>query len=180
VPRTTVLGKGGVMSDRILVAYASKHGSTREVAEAVARRLEEHDLDVELRAAATVDDLVAYDGVVLGAALYMGRMVGGAREFLRRHHAELAERPFGIYAMGPLTTSHDDVEGAMKQLEAGLAKAPDIHPITKAIFGGVVDPAQLRFPFNRMHASDARDWNAIDVWADGVAAAVRSALVAPS
>jgi hypothetical protein len=43
------------------------------------------------------------------------------------------------------------------------------------IFGGAVDPAKLRWPFNRMPASDARDWQAIDAWADAVAALGREA-----
>ena len=36
----------------------------------------------------------------------------------------------------------------------------------------MIDPAKLRFPFNRMAASDARDWEAIAGWADEVASLV--------
>jgi menaquinone-dependent protoporphyrinogen oxidase len=162
------------MADSVLVAYASRHGSTRQVAEAVARRLETHDVHVEVRPAADVRSVSEYDAVVLGAALYTGRMVVEARRFLRRHHTELSDRPVAVYAMGPLTMSDDDVAGATRQLEAGLAKVPDLHPLTSAIFGGVVDPAQLRFPFNRMKASDARDWRAVDEWSDEVAALLRA------
>jgi len=45
-------------------------------------------------------------------------------------------------------------------------------PVSVTIFGGVVDPEQLGFPFSRMPASDARDWGAIRAWADEVAAAL--------
>jgi menaquinone-dependent protoporphyrinogen oxidase len=160
------------MNDTILVAYASKHGSTRDVAQVIAKRLELQGLRVERRPAAEVRDVGEYGAVVLGAALYTGRMVADARRFLRRHHTELAQRPFAIFAMGPLTTGEHDVAGAMKQLDAGLAKLPDLHPVTTAIFGGVVDPAQMRFPLNKMKASDARDWQAIEEWGDEVAAGV--------
>ena len=162
------------MTDRVLVAYASKHGSTRQVAEAVARRLETHGVQGEVRPAADVRSLAEYDAVVLGAALYTGRMVVDARRFLRRHHTELSERPVAVYAMGPLTMSDGDVAGATRQLEEGLARVPDLHPITSAIFGGVVDPTLLRFPFNRMKASDARDWRAVDEWSDEVAELLRA------
>ncbi len=57
----------------ILVAYATKRGSTREVAESVAETLRERGFAVDLQPAATIDGLGPYDGVVLGTALYMGR-----------------------------------------------------------------------------------------------------------
>ena len=41
--------------------------------------------------------------------------------------------------------------------------------VAVAIFGGVVDPRKLSFPFNHMPASDARDWEAIHAWTDEVA-----------
>ena len=46
---------------------------------------------------------------------------------------------------------------------------PRVAPVAVTIFGGVVDPEQLRFPFSRMAPSDARDWDAIAAWADEVA-----------
>ena len=57
----------------LLVAYGSKHGSTQEVAEAIAKRLTKKGFEVELRRAAEVADLTPYDGVVLGGALYFGQ-----------------------------------------------------------------------------------------------------------
>jgi hypothetical protein len=55
------------------------------------------------------------------------------------------------------------------QLDKALAKVPEVRPRSIAVFGGVIDPAKLRFPLSRMPASDARDWDAIDEWADDVA-----------
>jgi menaquinone-dependent protoporphyrinogen oxidase len=164
--------KGGVMDGPVLVTYASSHGSTREVAGAVAGRLREHGLRAELVPAGDVRSLDGYDAVVLGAALYMGRLHADARRFLRRHHGELEQRTTAIFAMGPRTLSEKDVASARHQLDAGLAALPLLRPVEVAIFGGVVDPAQLRFPFSRMPASDARDWTEIEAWADRVAAAL--------
>ena len=39
------------MTALILVAYATKHGSTKEVAEAITTRLREHGLEVDIRPA---------------------------------------------------------------------------------------------------------------------------------
>jgi menaquinone-dependent protoporphyrinogen oxidase len=152
----------------VLIAYATKRGSTQEVAEAVATTLREKRLQVELRPAGEVVDVAPYDAVVLGAALYMGRLHGDARKLLKRQRDALATKPLAVFAMGPLTLADKDVADARKQLEKGLDHAGVVPDVT-AIFGGVIDPAKLRFPLNRMPASDARDWSAIHAWAERVA-----------
>jgi len=71
--------------------------------------------------------------------------------------------------MGPGTLSKKDVQGSRKQLDRHLAQVPEIEPVSTAIFGGVVDPTQLSFPFSHMPASDTRDWGSIGAWAEEVA-----------
>jgi menaquinone-dependent protoporphyrinogen oxidase len=57
-----------------------------------------------------------------------------------------------------------------------LLKFPWFVPVGIEIFGGMFDPAKLRFPMNlipalkQMPASDIRDWTAIRAWAHGLAA----------
>ena len=41
------------------------------------------------------------------------------------------------------------------------------------IFGGVVDPRELHFPFSHMPATDARDWAEIESWAREIASGFR-------
>jgi menaquinone-dependent protoporphyrinogen oxidase len=153
------------MPPSILITYATKYGSTRQMADAIAATLGESGFRVVVEPAAGVHDLGSYDAVVLGTALYMGRPHADARRFLKRHHGALAGLPVAVFAMGPLKTGDDDVEGAKKQLMQALAKVSDVSPVATAIFGGVVDPKKLRFPFNRMEVSDARDWRVIEAWA---------------
>jgi menaquinone-dependent protoporphyrinogen oxidase len=153
-----------------LVAYASKHGSTREVAERVAEVMRRSGLDVDVMPAANVGHLRGYDPVVLGGALYTGRLHKDARSFLARHRDALSVRSVAVFAMGPRTNEPADVAGSRAQLDRTLAKTPEIEPVSVAIFGGVVDPDKLRFPFNRMPASDARDWPAIEAWAAALTA----------
>jgi len=161
------------MKDAILVAYATKHGSTKEVCEAVARALVDEGLSVDVGPAAHIDDPGGYRGVVLGSALYMGRAHADARRFLKRHRTALSRVPVAVFGIGPLTTAEKDVASARAQLERALAKTPELAPFSTAIFGGVVDPSVLRFPFDHMPAGDARDWEAIDAWGRELAAAFR-------
>jgi menaquinone-dependent protoporphyrinogen oxidase len=157
---------------QILVASATKHGSTRQVAEAVAQRLRNHGLAVEVAWAAEVDGIATrYDAVVVGGSLYTGRWHRDALRLLAREHDALQAIPVAIFALGPKTANSDDIAGSRRQLDAALAKVPHIEPVAIAVFGGKVDPKVLRFPFSRLPASDARDWTAIDEWADELAAA---------
>jgi menaquinone-dependent protoporphyrinogen oxidase len=159
--------------ERVLVAYATKRGSTREVAESVAETLRTTGLDVDVHPAGRERDLSAYDGVVVGGSLYMGRWHRDARRFLARHRRTLANVPVAVFAIGPLRLEQDELAESRRQLDRALADMPGVSPVSVAVFGGVVDPAKLRFPFNRMPASDARDWDAIRAWAEHVSERLR-------
>jgi menaquinone-dependent protoporphyrinogen oxidase len=119
--------------------------------------------------AADVGHLHRYDGVVLGGALYMGRLHKDARRFLNRHKDDLPVRSLAVFAMGPRTLDDAEVTSSRAQLEHALAAAPGLTPVSIAIFGGVVAPDTIRFPLSRMPASDARDWAAIEAWATELA-----------
>ena len=156
------------MSGTILIAYGSKHGSTQEVAHAVADELQAHGVDVETLPAREVDDLRPYTGVVVGGSIYMGRWHADAIGLLERHKYALSELPLAVFGMGPRTLEQHDVESAMGQLRHSLAAVPEVEPTAVAVFGGVINPRALRFPFSRMPASDARDWDEIRAWAAGL------------
>lgn len=79
--------------------------------------------------------------------------------------------------MGPLSVEDHDLESSRRQLERALAAVPEVAPFSIAIFGGVVDPTKLHFPFSRMPASDARDWDAIRDWAQRLATTIEGRLL---
>jgi menaquinone-dependent protoporphyrinogen oxidase len=158
------------MSDSILVAYATRHGSTQEVAEAVAATLRECGLEVDIQPMRKVRTLARYNAVVLGAPLYMFRWHKDARRFLSRHHEALTERPVAIFALGPFTSGDEEEwQGSREQLNKELAEFPWLTPIALEVFGGKFDPAKLHFPYKlfmrQVPASDLRDWTAIRAWA---------------
>ena len=163
------------MSASVLVAYATRYGSTQEVAEAVAATLREGGLQVELQSAGEVRSVEEYQAVVLGTALYMFRLHKDARRFLTRHREALSKQPVAIFATGPFNNDEKEWQGVRAQLDKELAMFPWLTPVAQEIFGGKFDPAKLRFPYNlvpylkRLPASDIRDWTAIRAWARSVA-----------
>lgn len=159
----------------ILVAYATRHGSTIDVAQHVADRLRDAGLSADFQRMSDVRAIDGYRAVVLGAPLYTGRWHRDARRFLRRHRGELATRMVAVFALGPRTLDAKDVRDSRAQLDRSLAKVPEVHPSLLEVFGGVIDPAELRFPFSRLPASDARDWHAIDGFADRIVQEVSAA-----
>jgi menaquinone-dependent protoporphyrinogen oxidase len=163
----------------VLVVYATRYGSTASVARAIAERLREHGLRVDVSPAAEIGSVAGYDAVVIGGALYMGHWHRDARRFLHRHRALLTCVPVAVFGMGPVTDTQADVDGSRRQLERALLHVPEVTPVDVAIFGGVIDPATLHFPFSHMKAHDGRDWDAIDRWADGLAVQVGAAVVEP-
>ncbi len=164
------------MSASILVAYATKYGSTQEVANAVAMTLRERGQEVDIQPARAVRTLTGNSAVVLGAPLYMFRWHKDALHFLSRHRKALMERPVGIFALGPFHDEEKERREARAQLDKELAKFPWLSPVAVEIFGGKYDPAKLRFPLNllpalkQMAASDIRDWTAIGRWASDLIA----------
>jgi menaquinone-dependent protoporphyrinogen oxidase len=134
-----------------------------------ARRLRKSGLEVELRCAAEVEDLTPYDGIAMRGTLYFGRLHEDAARLLVKHRRKLAERPPAVFALVPKTADPQGLAGSRAQLDRALARVPEVELRSIAVVGGVVDATRLRFPLNRMPASDARDWAAIDEWADDVA-----------
>lgn len=163
------------MASKVLVAYATKYGSTREVAEAVAARLLRHGLEAELRPAREVRSLADYGAVVLGAPLYMLRWHKDAHGLLSRLRQELAARPVAVFALGPWNDVEGEWQEVRAQLDKALARHPWLRPVSVEVVGGRFDPARLSFPWNlvpalrRMPPSDVRDWDAIGDWAGELA-----------
>ncbi|HEX2912001.1 MAG TPA: flavodoxin domain-containing protein [Chloroflexia bacterium] len=175
------------MSAPILVAYATRYGSTEEVAKAVGAVLREQGLEVEVRPARQVSAIEMYSAVVLGAPFYVGRWHKEALDFLAKYSRTLAERPLAIFALGPLHDDENEWQDANDQLGKELASFPGLSPLTLKVFGGKYDKATLHLPdrlisflpdtpLKNMPSTDLRDWKVMNTWAGSLAVKLQPAL----
>lgn len=169
------------MPTAVLVGYATRYGSTQEVAEAIAATLRECGLTVDIQLLREVQTLAEYRAVVLGAPLFMFHWHKDALRFLSRHREALTQRPVAVFALGPTHDPYDAEEwqASGAQLAKELAKFPWLTPVALEMFGGKYDPAKLGFPIKALAgdvpASDIRDWAAVRAWASSLAAQLEAA-----
>ena len=157
----------------LLVAYASKTGSTQEVAEAVTHELQQQGYEVDLMSARDVKEIKKYTGVVLGTAVRMNRPVGEAMKFIKKFSDELNTIPTVLFSLG--LTMKENTPASRQAAEDALDSiTEEIRPIEIATFGGNLDISKLlpimRFAFSQdksgnLAEGDYRDWDAIRSWA---------------
>ena len=161
---------------RALVAYASKHGGTAEIAEAIASELRDRGVDVEARPAADVRDLSGFDAVVIGSALYMNRWQGDAIDVLKRMEREGVRRPVWLFSSGP-TGGTAESNAKVSEALAGQPPAPGdagkrgarLGIMGHATFGGRVGDEMNGLLERWMPRGDWRDFDAVRVWAATIA-----------
>jgi menaquinone-dependent protoporphyrinogen oxidase len=164
-------------SKSILLAYATRFGSTQEVAEAITATLREAGIEVELQAMQDVESLDGYDAIVLGAALYNTRWHQDAHQFLTKHQESLKQRPVAIFTLGPLNTSDAAKRNSRRQLDKELAKYPWLKPAALEVFAGKYDPSKPGMGFfeRLLPARDYRNWEAMRAWANALPAQLEPA-----
>lgn len=150
---------------KVLVTYATKNGSTTEVAQALVSRLREHNCSVDIQAAKEVRNLKGIDCLVVGAPIYSGRWLSAAHRILKQlSKLGTEQRPaLAIFALGP--RSNETPENWLvpqAQFDRALGKHPSLKPVSKALFGGADPP-------KKSPRRDIRDWKAIRSWADELA-----------
>jgi menaquinone-dependent protoporphyrinogen oxidase len=161
---------------KVLVGYASEHGSTRDIAQRIAAKLEEGGNEVDTLPLDQVRNLGRYDVVVLGSAIHNQNWLAPATRFVSRNLDTLATRPVWLFSVGmPGALPRPLRRLAMKEELKVIADFREsISPRDHRLFSGVVDPAQLsllgRLLFRAVGGryGDFRDWMEIDEWASKI------------
>lgn len=165
----------------VLVGYASRFGSTHEIAERIAATLRARGLTADVRPVDELDDVRSYDGVVIGSGVYDGTWTRAAGALVRTHARVLAEKPVWLFSVGSFGDSHPLIGRLMRKEPKEIEEfEQSIHPRDYRVFAGVIDlehwPAWARLIFRGLggHSGDNRHWPEIDAWAEEIALAIRA------
>jgi menaquinone-dependent protoporphyrinogen oxidase len=155
---------------KVLVASASKHGSTEEIAAAVGEVLRAHGLQVDVKRMEDVDTVFPYDAYVLGSAVYVGSWLRRATRFVDEHAELISTRPTWLFSSGPI----GDAPHAATELFDAADLVDRTHARDHRQFGGKLDKEQLNLGERaaagllRVPSGDSRQWDAIIAWATAV------------
>jgi menaquinone-dependent protoporphyrinogen oxidase len=164
---------------RVLVSAASEHGSTTEIARVIGDRLADKGLAVDIVPPGVVDSIEDYDAVILGSAVYVGRWLVPARDFVPRFLDALAGRPVWLFSSGPVGDPSRKLVRSMDQDPVDVANIRQVIRVRgHRMFAGKLDPKLLSVPQRvavmvfRGTRGDFRNWTEVTQWADSIAEAL--------
>lgn len=160
------------MDKKVLIAYGSKHGATREIGERIGKKLEEKNFVVDVLSANKVGDLSEYGAVLVGSGVYIGQWLKEAVKFVKSNEKDLSNMPVWIFSSGP--TGEGDVAELVQgwKIPRSIQENIDkIKPNGVVVFHGALDDGKLswleKWMIGKVGAAkgDFRDWGHIDQWA---------------
>lgn len=172
------------MSNKILVTYASRAGSTAEVAEAIGKTLSEGGAQVDVMPMKDVKDLTIYQAVVAGSAIRGSKWLPEAMQFIQTHRSTLARKPFAMFTVC-ITMAMKNAEKYRSGVMGWVAPVRAlVKPVDEGFFAGMLDFSKLPFNWDTLMLrltvalgifprGDHRDWNAIHNWAKGLRSVLR-------
>ena len=161
----------------MFVGYASKHGGTAEIADAIGATLRHAGHDADVVPCSGAVENVDYDAFVLGSALYAGSWLSDALGFVDRYADTVSSRPCWLFSSGPLGEPAEIGEEQPAELGDLTAR---LHPRWHTVFPGRYDPDLVGFGERmimkavKAEPGDYRDWEAIGAWAREIASELSS------
>ena len=161
------------MGKRVLITYASKYGSTGGVADAIGKELCSKGLATDVVLIKNANNVSSYQGVVIGSAIYRGKWLSEALDFVEKNRDILLQVPVA-YFLVCMTLSRPTEENrtqVLSYMDPILTAVPEIKPVGIGTFAGALDYNNLSWINKKILESkgspegDFRDWNAIRTWA---------------
>ncbi len=161
------------MEKRVLVAYASKYGSTGGVADAIGKELCSKEVAADVLLIKNVRNISSYQAVVIGSPIYMGKWMSEAVDFLKKNKDILSQVPVAYFlvCMTLSQPTEKNRDKALSYMDPILKAVPEIKPVEIGTFAGSMDYTNLSWLNQKILKSkgtpegDFRDWNAIRAWA---------------
>ncbi len=163
----------GKMEKKVLVTYASKYGSTGGVAEAIGKELCAKGVNADVVLIKNANNIGSYQGVVIGSAIYMGKWMSDAIDFVNKNQDILRQMPVAYFLVCMTLSQPTEEKRAqvLSYMDPILKAAPKIKPVGIGTFAGALDYNNLSWLNKKILRSkgtpegDFRDWNAIRAWA---------------
>ena len=177
---------------KTLVTYATKAGSTKEIAEFIGRKLADGGIPADVLNVSSVSDPAQYDAFVIGSAVYMFHWMKEARAFVLRNRSILSSKAVWLFSSGPVGNLQTDSKGRDLR-DASVSGPKEIDELMQAakprehrVFFGAIYSDKLggtmglayrvmrrsKSVRESMPDGDYRDWKSIGDWAVGIAAAL--------
>ena len=174
---------------KVLVAYASKAGSTKGIAEFIGQKLQEAGIPAEVHDVRSVQRPQDYDAFVVGSALYMFHWMKEARQFVLKNQSALTNKPVWLFSSGPVGLQEKDPKGRDVR-DVAVSGPKEINELCEAakprdhyVFFGSLHSEKvggaMGLAYRVMRRSkavresmpdgDYRDWKNIEAWVNGIA-----------
>ena len=161
---------------KVLVAYASRYGSTCGVADAIGKELCNRGAAVDVCMLKNIGDLNPYRGVVVGSAVYKGKWLPEAVDFVERNRGVLRQLPVAYFlvCITMCKPTEENRHKALAYLDPVLKAVPQVQPVKVGTFAGALDYSNLSWPIEAIMKlkgapeGDFRHWDVIRAWATGL------------
>jgi len=167
-------------TNKILIAYASRSGTTEEIACFIEKIFIELNFNVEIKPIKSVTDLKVYNAVIIGSAIQYDTWLPEVRQFIKNNLNTLTKLPVSFY-FSCLTLSQQSQKTRLKALTYSNklnSLFPQLKPVSVGQFAGVLNYSKLSFlyrfifkavmPILGVKEGDYRNWGAIKEWAEDV------------
>jgi menaquinone-dependent protoporphyrinogen oxidase len=166
-------GGGKDLERKVLVAYASKYGSTGGVADAIGKELCDKGAAADVALIKNANNIGSYQGVIIGGAIYMGKWMSEAVDFVQKNKDTLCKVPVAYFlvCMTLSQPAENNRAKVLSYMDPILKAVPEIKPVGIGTFAGAMDYNNLSWISKKILKSkgtpegDFRDWNDIRAWA---------------
>lgn len=160
------------MNDKsnILVVYATRSGSTAEVAETIAEEFRKNGATVDVFNAKDKPTVKGYSAVVIGSSIRFSSWLPEAVNFIKLNKEYLDNVPVAYFNCGIFIVQEDSTKQAEVKKYNNSAKAI-VKPLAEMSFAGNIDMKKLGFVDRNITKAigisdgDKRDFASIRQWA---------------
>lgn len=154
----------------VLITYYTKTNTTKEICEYIDEKLSGRGKDVTMLPLDQVQNLNAYDKIVIGAPINGMNWATDAKTFVASNEGTLKNKRVALFFDGYLLNNSYGIWN--RAIKKSLSKYEAIiEPIAVGKFGGRVDKPfsgfpKLLFGSKKNAPLDRRDWSIIDAFID--------------